>query len=138
MARRKSAKRRTKKQPIKLLNIAQGIVVGNAITNAFFKTSLLEFATGRINGGFNPGGDGPDHITLPELVGFATRPGGMGVNSTMTTSLQIRNNIMREGAGTALVATLLLAGPAFKLGTKAMAPLLRPINKQLKQTGVVL
>jgi len=138
MARRKSPKRRSRKQPIKLLNIAQGVVVGNAITQGFFSTSLAEFTTGRINGAFRPGGDGQSNVTLPELLGFASTPAGLGRNATNSLIDVMRTNIMRPGTPTMVVGTLLLAGPAFKLGKKAMSGLIRPINKQLKTTGVVL
>ncbi len=138
MARRKAPKRRSKKQPIKLLNIAQGVVVGNAITQGFFSTSLVEFTTGRINGAFRPGSDGQSNVTLPELLGFANSPAGLGANATNSLMDVMRTNIMRPGTPTLVIGTLLLAGPAFKLGKKAMSPLLRPINKQLKMTGVVL
>ena len=138
MARRKAAKRRTKKQPIKLLNIAQGLVIGSAITQGLFKTSLPQFVTGRIDGAFQPGGDGGSNITLPELLGFANSPGGVGVNSGETVASTMKSNFMRPGVPMMVVGTLLLAGPAFKIGTKAMGGLIRPINKQLKSTGVVL
>ena len=138
MARRKAAKRRTKKQPIKLLNIAQGVVVGSALTQGFFGTSLIEFTTGRINGAFKPGGDGQSNVTLPELLGFASTPAGLGTGATNSLVDVMKANFLKPGTPTMVVGTLLLAGPAFKLGKRAMAPLLRPINKQLKMTGVVL
>jgi hypothetical protein len=58
MAKRKMKRKSRRKQPVKLLNVAQGLVVANALTGAVFQTNAFEFLTGRINGAFKPGGDG--------------------------------------------------------------------------------
>ena len=38
-----------------------------------FRTNPIEFATGIVDGTFNPGGDGGNVITIPEIVGFGSR-----------------------------------------------------------------
>ena len=45
MARRKAKRKSRRKQPVKLLNLAQGAVVGNAVTMGLFGTSLRTFLT---------------------------------------------------------------------------------------------
>ena len=65
MAKRKGGKKRSyrRKQNINVLGLAQGMIVGNAVTRGFFNTSIMEFITGRIDG--KTGGGSSEQITLP-------------------------------------------------------------------------
>jgi hypothetical protein len=144
MARRKAKRKSRRKQPIKILNLAQGVVVGNAVTMGLFGTSLRTFLTeGWMQDSWKTSGnpsswDNSFEITLGEMFRSPTQgrrmSGEAGAPWSMGKVLQhnLRNN------GPMMVGTLLLAGPAFKFGTRALAPLLRPVNKQLKPSGVVL
>jgi hypothetical protein len=138
MAKKRAKRTSRKKQPIRLLNVAQGIVVGNAITSGLFQSNLYEFTTGRKDGAYRPGSDGQSFVTLPELLGFANSPFGLGRTATNTLGDVVMNNLKRPGVAGSMVLTLVLAKPAFKLGKRAMGGIIRPINKQLKGTGVAL
>ena len=78
MARRKSKaqpRRRTAKN-INILNIAESALLANAVTQGLFNSNLKDFVMGTQNGKYNPGADGGDRLTLPEL--FGAGPGGFG------------------------------------------------------------
>ena len=139
MAKRKMKRKSRRKQPVKLLNVAQGMIVGNALTQGFFNTNVVDFFTGMQNGKFNPGADGAFRITLPELLGFG--PGGVGGSYGTTPgkdtfSAVVRANLGKTGVPMMMVGTVLLAPAAFRLGTRALGPLIRPVNKQLRNARV--
>jgi hypothetical protein len=139
MARKKTAKRRSRrKTPIRLIPVAKGLIVGNAVTQGLFRTNLWEFTTGRIGGEFRPGGDGQKNITLPEILGFASSPWGMGVNATNSIGDVLKVNVMRPGALPLMIGTVLLTAPITKILTKALRPVITPINRTLKDSGVAL
>jgi hypothetical protein len=78
MARRKSKaqpRRRTAKN-INILNIAESALLANAVTQGLFNSNLKDFVMGTQNGKYNPGADGGDRLTLPEIFGVG--PGGFG------------------------------------------------------------
>ncbi len=86
MARRRSRKKTRRSSPKRtnILNLAQSVILGNAVTATLFNTNMYEFVTGRINGGYNPGAfDQSSQITLPELLGA-----GMGSASSMNIPTQ--------------------------------------------------
>jgi hypothetical protein len=91
---RKPARRRTPKK-INALNVAQSVILGNAVTQGLFNTNMIEFVTGRI-GGVNASGSmaTSNQITLPELLGA-----GMGAKTTM-----------KQGTFTPIVSTAGYAG----------------------------
>ena len=138
MAKRKMKRKSRRKAPVRLLNVAQGLVVANALTGAVFQTNAYEFITGRIGGAFRPGGDGQSRVTLPEILGFADSPFGLGKTATNSIGDVVRTNLQRPGAMSSAVLTLVLAPVAFKFGKRALGPVLRPINRQLKGSGVAL
>jgi len=145
MAKRKEARRRSrKKQPIKLLNLAQGAVVGNAVTMGLFGTNLRTFLTeGWMQDSWKTSGnpaswDNSYEITLGEMFRSPSQGRRMsGESGAPWTFGKVLNHNLKNN-GPAMVATLLIAGPAFKFGTRALSPLIRPVNRQLKSTGVAL
>jgi len=79
MARRKNRKSRSRSRPktTNVLNLAQSVILGNAVTTGLFNANMYEFVTGRISGTYSPGSFGTrSQITLPELLGA-----GMGASS---------------------------------------------------------
>ena len=71
-------KRRSSPKRTNLLNVAQSVILGNAVTTTLFNTNMYEFVTGRINGAYTPGSTGQgSQITLPELFGA-----GMGTTTS--------------------------------------------------------
>jgi len=138
MARKKAKRKSRGKAPLRVLNVAQGLIVGNAITQGLFRTNLWEFTTGRIGGVYRPGGDGQSTITLPEIAGFASTPFGLGEKATNTIGDVLKVNIQRPGVIPMVIGTMILAGPLMKVFKKALRPIITPINRQLKDTGVAL
>lgn len=98
MARRrmKSKTRRSSPKKTNLLNVAQSVILGNAVTSTLFNTNMFEFVTGRIDGSYTPGVAGQSsQITLPELLGA-----GMGVGATQSTGGAFGQTIIQApGAG---------------------------------------
>lgn len=137
--RKKSAPRRRTKQGVNILNAAQSAVIAGAMTQGLFNVNLLEFLTGRVDGKFNPGGDGSNTITLPELLGFgangfnAANIGGRYATGKTFTS-QVRYNLSRQG--TKMASTLVLAPIAFTVAKKLTAAPRRDANKLLKMAGL--
>lgn len=124
------------------MNLAQSAVIANATTKGLFGASLPEFLTGRMranNFKFSPGADGYATITLPELLGFRQSGwslDGIGGNyGTGKTFLDgVAYNFDKNGAQ--MVATLLIAPVAFKVGEKLTAKPRRDANKLLKMAGL--
>jgi hypothetical protein len=109
MARRKSKakpRRRTAKN-INILNIAESALLANAVTQGLFNSNLKDFVMGTQNGKYNPGADGGDRLTLPEI--FGAGPGGFGgsygaiptkgfENFSSAVMTNAKNNFMTMGA----------------------------------------
>ena len=72
MARGKSKKSSPVKRSknLSITGVAQAYIVGSAMSKAFTGNNLIDFVTGANDGTFNPGSDGGDRISLPELMGF--------------------------------------------------------------------
>ena len=95
MARRRT-KRKTRRSPKKtnLLNLAQSVVIGNAVTHGLFDTNMYEFVTGRIGGVYAAGSAGTSNkVTLPALLGA-----GMG-----TTEQVVKGQSPYQGGGSSYI-----------------------------------
>ena len=142
MAKRKGGKKRSyrRKQNINVLGLAQGMIVGNAVTRGFFNTSIMEFITGRIDG--KTGGGSSEQITLPEVFGMKKSHqtyGGIATNYDKFGggfTWAVAQNLSRGGLP--MLATIFLTPVAFKFGKKAMRPLLTPVNNAFRGSGVTL
>lgn len=141
MAKRKTKRKSYRRKNFNVLNFAQGVVVGNAVTQGFFGTNLMEFATGRINGSMDGGSS--EQVTFPELIGLQRGKmqgfGGVASNYTKSgggLSGVVQQNLTRGAPQ--MLATVFLAPIMFKFGKKAMRPLLTPIRGALKGTGVTV
>lgn len=137
---RKSPRRRTSTK-ISISGLAESAIMGSAVTKMLFNTNLLEFATGTIDGKYNPGADGGQNITMPELLGFTksgwniSNIGGL-YGKTYATSFTnaVADNFSRNAAMS--VATLFLTPIAFKTVRRLARKPVREANKLLKGTGV--
>jgi preprotein translocase subunit Sss1 len=157
MARRKmkSKTRRSSPKKTNLLNVAQSVILGNAVTSTLFNTNMFEFVTGRIDGSYTPGVAGQSsQITLPELLGA-----GMGVGATSSVigsgsiyqttiqtpgagyggvhgsfAQQLQNNL-RENAVSGLT-TLIVTPIAFKVISKLARKPRAEFNKLARTVGL--
>jgi len=140
MAKRKTAKRRSRRsKTVNLMNLAQGVVVGNAITQGFFNNNIYEFFTGRVDGSFSPGGDGSSKISLPELIGFGSGgfgTGNIGGVAKGTLGKVVQDNFSKNGG--MMIGTVILAPFLFKFSKKALRPLLTQGNQLFRGSGVTL
>jgi len=153
MARRRSKKKTRRSSPKKtnLLNVAQSVILGNAVTQTLFNTNMYEFVTGRIDGSFTPGAAAQSsQITLPELLGAGmnvtnvVRPAQGYLQGISTTSgyggvtggfgLALKENIQANAVGG--LTTLIVTPIAFKVISKLAAKPRREFNKLARTVGL--
>ena len=154
MALRKSRKMKRRSSPKRtnLLNVAQSVILGNAVTTTLFNTNMYEFVTGRINGAYTPGSTGQgSQITLPELFGAgmgtttSALPGSyLGATTTSTVGYggvapgqfgaTVQENIRNNFASG--LTTLVITPIAFKVISKLAAKPRREFNKVAKMVGL--
>lgn len=156
MARRRKAKQ-SRKQPKRtnLLNVAQSVIIGNAVTQGLFNTNMFEFATGRIGGAYTPGAIGESSkVTLPELLGAGmgvqgqtttvfggqtytsggTNVGYGGVAGPATLGSVVQDNLKTNGV--AMATTLVITPIAFKVIGKLASKPRREFNKLARMVGL--
>ncbi|MGB1633084.1 MAG: hypothetical protein ACPHEN_06810 [Candidatus Poseidoniaceae archaeon] len=151
MARRRT-KRKTRRSPQKtnLLNVAQSVILGNAVTEGLFNTNMYEFVTGRINGAFEPGSVATSsQITLPELLGAgfgATETMRQGQFGAIVSSASgyggvhgsfgeaVKSNLQANGVQ--MMSTLILTPIAFKVVSKLASKPRREFNKLARTVGL--
>lgn len=155
MARRrmKSKSRRSSPKKTNVLNLAQSVILGNAVTQGLFNTNMYEFITGRIGGAYTPGAlSQSSQITLPELLGA-----GMGVTATGGLASQIPGAAITSGYGgvsglqgnfgqvvmdniknnaVSTVTTLVTVPIAFKVISKLASKPRREFNKLARTVGL--
>jgi hypothetical protein len=151
MARRRSkAKSRRAPKKTNLLNVAQSVILGNAVTQTLFNTNMYEFVTGRIDGSFTPGAAGQSsQITLPELLGAGM---GVGVQTqnflgqTISSSgagyggvhgsfgQALKDNITANAVGG--LTTMIVTPIAFKVISKLASKPRREFNKLARTVGL--
>lgn len=148
MARRKSKKtRRSSPKKTNVLNIAQSIILGNAVTQTLFNTNMYEFVSGRVAGSTFTNSTGSSwsqsNITLPELIGMGMNvEGTMGGNTysgyggihTGTLANQIKANFQANMASG--LTTLIVTPIAFKVISKLAAKPRREFNKLARTVGL--
>ena len=151
MARRRT-KRKTRRSPQKtnLLNVAQSVILGNAVTEGLFNTNMFEFVTGRINGAYTPGSMAQSsQITLPELLGAGMSSSEVirqGTFGPITSSAAgyggvhgnfgdvVKANIQANGVQ--MMTTLVAVPIAFKVVSKLASKPRREFNKLARTVGL--
>lgn len=158
MARRRM-KKTTRRQPKRtnLLNVAQSVIIGNAVTNGLFNTNMFEFATGRIGGAYTPGAISQSNkVTLPELLGAgmgtvttsisgqASQYGGStsssmtvgygGVVAPATLGTVVQDNLKNNGVQ--MATTLIVTPIAFKVISKLASKPRRQFNQIARMVGL--
>lgn len=158
MARRRTRKP-ARRQPKKtnLLNVAQSVIIGNAVTQGLFNTNMFEFATGRIGGAYTPGAISESNkITLPELLGagmgshtykISGQSGQYGSSTTQTVNIGyggvvapatlgsvVQDNIKTNGVQ--MATTLVITPIAFKVISKLASKPRREFNKLARMVGL--
>jgi hypothetical protein len=110
--------------------------VANGLTQGLFNTSIVEFMTGRVNGSYNPGGDGGSIITLPELLGAKGRNLGGTYGGYATGFFDAVGKNAKGNMGQ-LAFTMIAIPVLAKVATKVLRkPVLNPANKLIKMTGL--
>lgn len=150
--KRKTPRRRPKTTNV--LNLAQSVILGNAVTSGLFNTNMYEFVTGRINGVYSPGTLATSsQITLPELlgaglgVGSETRQVGSGyLTSTITSPGAMYGGVHGsfgdalkanlQANGVQMATTLIVTPIAFKVISKLAGKPRREFNKLARTVGL--
>ena len=130
------SKRRTRRKPkLSLTNTAQGLIIASALSRGAFKVPLSVFLG--LSNTFPGGTNSSDEITLRELVNLALGgAGGIHPASFPDGFAQVmKNNIKKNWP--MMVASSVLVPVGFRIGTKLLRkPIITPINKMLKMTGL--
>ncbi len=153
MARRRMKKKTRRSAPKKtnLLNVAQSVILGNAVTEGLFNTNMYEFVTGRINGAYSPGSLATSaQITLPELLGagfgatetmrqtqfgaITTSPAGYGGVHGGSFGDTLKSNLQANGIQ--MMTTLVVTPIAFKVISKLASKPRREFNKLARSVGL--
>jgi hypothetical protein len=134
---------------VNLLSLAEGYVQTNIWTEKMFRTNPFEFATGITDGSYNPGGDGGETISIPEIIGFGSRSfnqsgGNFGSYANNLTEAVARNisgkvdaNAYEVGMGLIMPAVqTALVGAGFKWGKKLTSKPRAAVNRQIKMLGM--
>ena len=92
----------------------------------------MDFITGRRDGKYVAGRDGTMRLTLPELLtGVNTNPGAYGSGLGDVLIHNFKKNAIP------MLGTVILAPVAAKMAKKVLRkPVLNPMNKLIKQTGL--
>jgi hypothetical protein len=120
------------------MNAAQGLVVGNILSEGAFGLDLWNFITSDekklITSGKYKGqmGTSSRRITLKEMLnGFKTHGAGVSENEFQLAWKNIQDNWMQMAIGT--IATPI----AFKVAKKVLRkPVITPLNKAVKMAGL--
>ena len=138
--KKKKAKSRRKFRGINLLIVAEAYALTNIWTEAAFQTNPIEFLTGTVGGAYNPGRDGSQVITLPELLGAG--PGGFGGTYAGTAGKydNFTNSVMTNVGGLPGLAKTGLKTAGVSIGFRLVSKLTRRprsmLNRQLKNFGI--
>lgn len=115
-----------------LVDTGVSLVVANAITQGMGNANLWDFLTGRRDGKYVAGADGSWRLTLPELV---TGPNIHHAASGGTLTGVLTHNFKKNWMP--MLGTVILAPVAAKVAKKVLRkPVLTPLNKVIKQTGL--
>ena len=142
MARRKSSKRRTRRTTaLSISGLAESFVLGSAVTKGLFNTNLIEFVTGTVDGKYNPGADGGQNITIPELIGLSKsgfNVSNIGGRYGKTYATSFGDAVMGclKSIGRQALATLIVAPIAFRFVRKVARKPITQANRILRGTGV--
>jgi len=146
---RKSAKktRRSRTKNINLLNVAQGLVAGNILTQGMFGLNAMEFLRGTPNTVMNqmPGSSyrptytttytgiasGANKVSLMELFGASGNDSGAeGAGKRVLENIQANWLQMTTG--------LIMTRVGFRVGKRFARPALTPVRQLLKGSGVTV
>lgn len=140
MARRKSRKKQQRRTPktINALNLAEGYMLANVVTETMFRSNPIQFLTGYSNGQFRIGTDGSNTLTLPEMIkGTAsTVSGGFSEAGVNTPTAIIKYNLERNNSAAKLAMGLVTIPIAFRVGKKVLRKPRSQLNALIRMTGL--
>ena len=132
----KSTRRRRSKPKTNLSNVAQSLIVANAVVSGATNSGLIEFFTS------SDGGGSSFNITARELVNYAMGGSGgiygpsavrAGIDATPQ-AVMIRNI---KANWPMMLGTAVLVPVAFNVATKLLRkPVILPANRMLKSVGL--
>ena len=131
--RRKSRSRSRRTPQVSLLGLAQGMIVGNAVTQMTMGVGIVPFFTRGWADNELTNNNPSDQLYLSEIVKGQTqlRAGNTADSFGKLLSLNLQKY------GVMGIGTLVLAGPAFKLFRRGISPLSRPVNRLLGKTSPI-
>jgi len=148
MARRRGAMKRKsprKNNALSVSRLAEAGLMGSYITRATMGGNIVETITGTFGGVYNPGADGGNRISIPELLGL-TKDGfkienvggryGTKAGSGTSFTEAVMNNLKANGVKSMI--GLAVTPAVFKVVRKQAAPFSRMFNKTMRMAGIPL
>lgn len=148
MARRRTkqkSSRPRKNNALSVNRVVEAGVMGSYITQMTMGGNIVEVLTGFHDGKYNPGADGGNRLSVPELLGFTStgwKPenigGRYGTKAGSGTSFTnaVMNNFKANGLKS--MVGLAITPLVFKVVRKQARPFSRVFNKGMRQLGVPL
>jgi hypothetical protein len=147
MARRRGTMKRKnsprKNNALSISRVAEAGIMGSYITQATMGGNIVEVITGRFGGVYNPGADGGQRISIPELLGFTKdgfKPENVGGRYGKTYATSFTNAVMEnlKSNGLKSLVGLAVTPVVFKVVRKQAGPFSRMFNKTMRMAGVPL
>ncbi len=145
MARRrkgsKSSKQPRKTNGFSISRGAEALIVGSAITNATLGGNVFEVLSGRFDGGYNPGADGGQRISIPEVLGF-TKSGWKAENVGGTYGSKFATSFTNavwenfKANGVKSFVTITATPIVFRVLRKQARPFTRMFNKLMRDVSL--
>ena len=131
-------RRRNRSKGLNVVALTEGYLQTGVWTEKMFKVNPFEFATGTIDGKYNPGGDGGQRITIPELILTGFKGGSYADNPVDAVKKNITGksnaSVVEVGQGLVWPAVqTALISVGFKFGKKATSKPRAMLNRALRQ-----
>ena len=124
---RKKTRSRSRTPSVSLLGLAQGMIVGNAVTQMTMGVGIVPFFTQGWGDNEFVHNNPSDKLYLSEIVRGKTQLSAG--NTADSFGKLVSLNLQKHGLMG--ISTLVLAGPVFKMVRRGIGPLSRPVNRLL-------
>lgn len=144
MARKRKGSKSSKPRKNNAISISRGaeaLIVGSAITNATLGGNIVEVLTGRFDGSYNPGADGGQRISIPEILGF-TKSGWKAENVGGTYGSKFATSFTNavwenfKANGMKSFVTITATPIVFRVLRKQARPFTRMFNKLMRDVSL--